>query len=204
MKNMRIAVVATLAAFAGTTRAATIPFTFTVTGGATLTGPPIPNVPVGVMLFASSASFTPFGSASYSEEGLITFTVFPSGAFAPISVENTFTASFNGGADTFFGTDSFLFSPPDSTGIQTTTSTMTILGGTGIFQGASGFATGEGTNSPPPPGELSPVFFSGTGQITAPGLNAIPRAGYARSPRYRYSGSDRNCGHSQETSKLIA
>ena len=88
MKNLGIAAVAALAAFAGTARAATIPFTFTVTGGATLTGPPVPDVPVGLMLFASSASFTPFGSASYSEEGLITFTVFPSGAFAPISVEN--------------------------------------------------------------------------------------------------------------------
>ena len=177
MKNLGIAAVAALVALAGTARAATIPFTFTVTGGATLTAPPIPNVPVGVMLFASSASFTPFGSASYSEEGLITFTVFPSGAFAPISVENTFAASFNGEADTFFGTNSFTFSPPDSTGIQTTTSAMTILGGTGIFQAAGGFATGEGTNSPPPPGELSPVFFSGSGQITAPGLNAIPEPG---------------------------
>jgi len=135
---MAIAVVATLAAFAGTTRAATIPFTFTVSGGATLTGPPIPNVPVGVMLFASSASFTPFGSASYSEEGLITFTVFPSGAFAPISVENTFTASFNGGVDTFFGTDSFLFSPPDRTGIQTTTSTMPSSAEQGFFRGRAG------------------------------------------------------------------
>jgi PEP-CTERM motif len=177
MRNFGIAAVAALAAFAGLAGAATIPFTFTVTGGAALTGPPIPDVPVGLMLFASSASFTPFGSASYSEEGLITFTVFPSGAFAPSLVENTFTASFNGGADTFFGTDSFLFSPPDNTGFQTTTSTITILGGTGIFEGASGFAAGNGTNSPPPPGELSPVFFSGSGQITAPGLNAIPEPG---------------------------
>jgi hypothetical protein len=62
--------------------AATIPFTFTVSGGAALLGPPAPDNPVGVMLFAS-AEFDPFGpAADYSESGTITFTFWPSGDFA--------------------------------------------------------------------------------------------------------------------------
>jgi hypothetical protein len=153
--------------------AATVPFTFTVNGGAALLGPPVSETPVGVMLFASGV-FEPFGPAEYSESGTITFTFWPSGDFAPASVSNTFTASFNGGADTFTGTHNFVFGPPGPAG-QITNSAMTILGGTGIFSGATGSATSSGTNSPPPgPDDLSPVFFSGAGQITAPALTAVP------------------------------
>jgi hypothetical protein len=72
--------------------AATVPFTFTLNGGAALLGPPVPDSPVGVMLFASSV-FAPFGPADYSESGTITFTIWPSGDFAPASVSNTFVAS---------------------------------------------------------------------------------------------------------------
>jgi hypothetical protein len=125
------------------------------------------------MLFASGV-FAPFGPADYSESGTITFTIWPSGDFAPASVSNIFVASFNGGADTFTGTHGYVFGAPGDDG-QTTTSAMTILGGTGIFSGATGSAAGSGTNSPPPgPDDLSPVFVSGSGQITAPGLNAVP------------------------------
>jgi hypothetical protein len=153
--------------------AATVPFTFTVDGGAALLGPPVPDTPVGVMLFASGI-FTPFGPAEYSESGTITFVIWHSGDFAPASVSNTFTASFNFGADTFTGTHNFAFGPPGAAG-QTITSAMTILGGTGMFSGATGSATSSGTNSPPPgPGDLSPVFFTGAGQITAPALTAVP------------------------------
>jgi hypothetical protein len=159
---------------ASAVHAATVSFTFAITGGSALTGPPSPATPtVGVMLFASGA-FAPFGSGSYTEEGSITFTMYPSGAFAPSLVTNSFTASFAGGADTIIGTDVFLFGPPTAVG-QTITNAMTILGGTGVFSGASGFATGTGFNTPPPgPGELSPVFFSGSGQITAARLEPIP------------------------------
>lgn len=169
-----IASIMFVAASAGILQAATIPFTFAIAGGSALTGPPSPATPtVGVMLFASG-SFTPFGSATYTEQGSITFTMYPSGAFAPSLVTNTFSASFNGGADTITGTDLFLFGPPDAIG-QTITNTMTILGGTGIFSGATGFAAGTGLNTPPPgPGELSPVSFSGSGQITAARLEPIP------------------------------
>lgn len=154
--------------------AATVPFTFTVTGGAALLGAPAPDLPVGVLLIASG-EFDPFGpAADYSESGTITFAVWPSGDFAPASVSNTFTASFNEGADTFTGTHTYLFGPPTASG-QTITSTMTILGGTGAFSGSSGTATANGTNTPPPgPDDLSPVFFTGSGQIAAPALTAVP------------------------------
>lgn len=162
------------AALACPASAATVPFTFTVNGGAALLGPPAPDTPVGVMLFASAATFAPFGPADYAESGTITFTLWPSGDFAPASVSNTFVASFNGGADTFTGTHGYVFGAPGVDG-QTISSAMTILGGTGIFSGATGSATASGTNSPPPgPDDLSPVFFSGSGQITAPALNAVP------------------------------
>jgi hypothetical protein len=159
--------------FASPSRAATVPFTFSVTGGAALLGPPLPDTPVGVLLFASGV-FDPFGPADYSESGTITFTIFPSGDFAPGAVSNTFTASFNGGADTFTGTHVYVFEPPTVSG-QTITSAMTILGGTGVFTGATGTATATGTNTPPPgPDDLSPVVFTGSGQITAPALTAVP------------------------------
>ena len=162
-----------LAATAVRATAATVPFTFDVTGGAALLGPPAPDTPVGVLLFASG-SFNPFGPATYSESGTITFTVWPAGDFAPAAVDNTFIAGFNSGADTFTGTHTYVFGPPDASG-QTITSIMTILGGTGMFSGATGSATTTGTNRPPPtPDDLSPVFFSGQGQISAPGLAAVP------------------------------
>jgi hypothetical protein len=57
--------------------------------------------------------------------------------------------------------------------------TMTILSGTGIFSGATGFATPTDDTIIPSSGNPSPDYFatftsSGTGQITAPGLTAVP------------------------------
>jgi hypothetical protein len=167
-------VLAAYLAMASASSAATVDFSFEVTGGATLPGlmgPPPVGTPIDVVLTATG-TFMPFGTAVYSETGFLTFAVFPGGGFGPSSVTNSFVASFNSGTDTFFGSSVFMFSDPDPTGLQTTSNTMTILGGTGIFSGASGSATGVGTNSPPPPGEASPVFFSGSGQITAPTLTA--------------------------------
>jgi hypothetical protein len=116
--------------------------------------------------------FAPFGSAIYSEAGTVTFTMLPSGEFVPSLVSNNFTASFNGGADRFTGTDTVLF------GATTFTNNLTILGGTGIFSGATGFATATGmmieSSGNPAPNYFATVANSGSGQITAPGLNAIP------------------------------
>jgi hypothetical protein len=96
----------------------------------------------------------------------------PSGEFVPSSVSNNFTASFNGGADTFTGTHSELL------GIS---NTWAILGGTGIFSGATGFATVASMfiapSGNPDPTFIGTIAASGTGQITAPGLNAVPEPG---------------------------
>src|SRR4051812_760362 len=60
-------------------------------------------------------------------------------------------------------------------GLPTSSNTLAILSGTGIFSGATGFATGAGVPSgPPTPNQTTPISFSGSGQITGPSLNAVP------------------------------
>jgi hypothetical protein len=150
-------------------QAATIPFTFEVTYDAFLGGVPSPATLTVPATNSGSGSFAPFGSAIYSETGTVTFAMLPSGDFVPSTVSLNFTASFNGGADTFTGTDFHVFGVSE---------TMTILGGTGMFSGATGFATPV-TIVIAPSGNPAPNFFatlatSGSGQITAPGLNAVP------------------------------
>lgn len=150
-------------------QAATIPFTFAVTYDAFLGGPPsatnlsVPGTTTG------SGVFTPFGSAIYSEAGIVTFAMLPSGDFVPSTVSLNFTASFNGGRDTFTGTDFHVFGVSE---------TLTILGGTGIFRGATGFAPATAMGNPdsgnPAPNYFGTITSSGRGQITAPGLNAVP------------------------------
>ena len=156
-------------------RAATIPFTFTIATDASIGGAPSPSnlsLPVTV---TGSASFTPFGSANYSEAGTITYMMLPSGAFVPSSVMDTFTASFNGGTDTFTGTESGVFGALNPMGLPTSSNTYTILSGTGIFSGATGSATAAGmATAQPSPGQPTPLSFSGSGEITAPGLTAVP------------------------------
>src|SRR4051812_21672247 len=87
-------------------RAATIPFTFEITFDTFIVGVPSPTTLTLPGTLSGSGSFAPFGSAIYTEAGTITFGILPSGDFVPFSVMNNFTASFNGGADTFTGTDS--------------------------------------------------------------------------------------------------
>jgi hypothetical protein len=155
----------------GTAQAATIPFSFEVTADTSIFGVPslaTLNLPTTII---GSGAFGPLGSAIYSEAGTITFMMLPSGAFVPSSVMNNFTASFNGGANTFMGTNSVGFGAPNAMGLPTFSSTLTIQSGTGIFSGATGFATATGTGNPPS------VTFSGNGQITASALNAVPEPG---------------------------
>ncbi len=149
--------------------AATIPFTFEVTYDAFLGGVPSPTTLTVPDTNSGSGSFSPFGNAIYSETGTVSFAMLPSGDFVPSTVSLNFTASFNGGADTFTGTDFHVFGVSE---------TMTILGGTGIFSGATGFAT-PATMVIAPSGNPAPNFFatlatSGSGQIAAPGLKAVP------------------------------
>ncbi len=175
-KELRRATISVLVALlilvvcsSGTAEAATVPFTFDVTYDAFLGGAPSPTTLIVPATNSGSGAFAPFGSAIWSETGTFTFVVLPSGDLVPSTVSLNFTASFNGGADTFTGTDFHVFGVSE---------TMTILGGTGIFSGATGFATPT-TILLPPSGNPAPNFFatlatSGSGQITAPGLNAVP------------------------------
>jgi len=153
-------------------QAATIPFTFEVTYDAFLGGVPSPTTLTVPATNSGSGSFAPFGSAIYSETGTVTFAMLPSGDFVPSTVSLNFTASFNGGADTFTGTDFHVFGVSE---------TMAILGGTGIFSGATGFAIpitmAIAPSGNPAPNFVATLVTSGTGEITAPGLNAVPEPG---------------------------
>lgn len=149
--------------------AGTIPFTFEVTYDAVLGGVPSPANLTVPATNSGSGFYTPFGSAIYSETGVVNFVALPSGDLVPSALSFDFTASFNGGVDTFTGTDFHVFGVSE---------TMTILGGTGIFSGATGFAIPTTVGLPPSgntsPGYIGTLATSGSGQITAPGLNAVP------------------------------
>ena len=170
--NKVVAVLTFLTAFTGVAQAATIPFTFEVTFDTFITGVPSPTTLTLPTTVSGSGSFVPFGSAIYTEAGTITLAMLPSGDFVPSVVSNNFTASFNGGANTFTGTDTVAF------GATTFTNNLTILGGTGTFSGATGFATAIGmtiaSSGNPAPGYFGTVATSGSGQITASGLTAVP------------------------------
>src|SRR4051794_53548 len=153
----------------GTVQAATIPFTFELTYDVFVVGVPSPSTLTLPTTVSGSGSFAPFGRAIYSEAGTVTFESSPSGELVTSTVTNNLIASFNGGTDTFTGTHSHVFGVSD---------TWTILGGTGIFSGATGFATPNSTfiepSGNPDPNFVGTVVNSGSGQITAPGLNAVP------------------------------
>jgi PEP-CTERM motif len=170
--NKVVVVLTFLAAFTGLARGATIPFTSEIIYDVFVAGAPsvsTPSLPITVL---GSGSFAPLGSVIYSEAGTITFAMLPSGEFVPSLVSDNFTASFNGGANTFTGTDITVF------GVTTLTGNLTILGGTGIFSGATGFGTVVSTmvqsSGNPDPNFIGTFAASGIGQITAAGLTAVP------------------------------
>jgi hypothetical protein len=154
-------------------QAATIAFTFSGTAETAASGIPSPSnltLPTTVL---GTVSFTPFGTSRWSESGLITFALLPTGSLVPAFTMNEFTFSFGGGTDSFSGTSRTAFGPPNSEGLPTLSTNFTILSGTGIFAGATGTATQSGV-SHPGDGPTTPVNISGTGQITAPSLTAAP------------------------------
>src|SRR3954453_8181657 len=179
--SMAVAALFMASICSGMAEAATVSFTYEITADATAFGTPSIATPFLPTTVIGSGSFVPFGSAMYSEAGTITYRMLPSGAFVPASVMNTFIASFNAGANTFRGTQAVLFGAPNQMGLPTFSSTLTILSGTGIFNGATGLATATGVANPPSgvemAGQVTPLLSAGTGQITAPGLNAVPEPG---------------------------
>ncbi len=165
-----------VAACACAAHANTIVFTFSVTADASISAAPTQLAPTVPTTITGPGSFAPFGNAIYSEAGTITYTQIQPGIFVPAVALNDFTVSFNAG-DSITGTDSVAFGPLNAMGLPTFSNTLTITGGTGVFSGATGFANALGVAMPsglPSPTVPTPVSFSGTGQIAAPGLTAAP------------------------------
>ena len=151
-------------------QAGTLPFTYTISGESATTGQP----PTLNQAFTGSAAVIPFGTADYTDSGRLTLAQFPNDGFGAMSLIVDYTLSFNKGLDTFFGKEFVIFGPPDQNGVQVTKAAMTIEGGTGIFTGAAGLGTGSATVNPPPPIGPNVVTIAGRGEITAPGLSAVP------------------------------
>ena len=146
------------------TRADTVAFSWTTINGPVTTPAPMQFLATG------SALVTPFGGAAFTASGLVGATV-----GGVTSVSGDFTFDFGGG-NSFLGTFTGENFPRDpTTQLAPITRNLTIMGGTGIFAGASGLATAAGFTLLTP-GATPPVTFSvlGTGTITAPGLVAIP------------------------------
>lgn len=144
-------------------RADTVGFSWTISGGITNPAP-------GQFLATGSGLVTPFGNAAFTAAGS---TGAPVDGVTPVS--GMFTFDFGGG-DLFQGMFTGENFPRDPiTQLAPFTRSLTITGGTGIFDGATGTATAAG-NSLLTPGATPPVtfIFSGAGSITAPGLTAVP------------------------------
>ncbi len=170
-RGATLAIAAALLASASCTnaQAGTIPFTFDVTYDVFLGDVPSPTTLTVPASNSGSGFYTPFGNAIYSETGTATFAILPSGDLTLSTVSLNFTASFNGGADTFTGTDFH---------VAGVSETMTILGGTGVFSGATGFASPTtiaiASSGNPAPNFAGTLETFGSGQITALGLTAAP------------------------------
>lgn len=151
--------------FSGIAQAATIPFSYIINGGSLTTGLP----PTLSETFTGSGVVTPFGVATYSDSGTLTVGQFSPGVFGPMVLDVTYVLSFNGGVDTFFGGEVVSFSAPDMNGVQASTATMTILGGTGIFKQATGSGIGSAKSSPLPPTGPAPVTIQAADKSPLPG-----------------------------------
>ncbi len=141
-------------------RADTVAITYDVSGSTINLSPP-PEVHA---LGSATGTVSPFGAAQEVHE-VVAFL-----NHTPPDIVGTFTFTFLGG-DTLFG-DLYetLRALPDAAGNFTTDGVLTITGGTGVFSGATGTASGVGHAN-----VITNLFnTSGTGTVTAPGLTAVP------------------------------
>jgi hypothetical protein len=149
---------------AAAARADTVALTFSIQNGLTTFGPPGQFQPAG------TAVFTPFGTAQFSASGAAVLNM-----DGTRSVSGTFTFNFGGG-NSFTGTFTGLNSVADIMGNAAITRNLTITGGMGVFSmatgalGASGIGGATVMTSPP----TAPFTLTGSGNITAPGLTAVP------------------------------
>jgi hypothetical protein len=148
---------------AAAARADTVAFSWTIGGSIT-------NPPTGGFLATGSGPVTPFGTAAFTAAGTAGT---PVNGVTPVMGQFTFDFGNGNLFQGAFTGDNF---PRDAaTQLAFFTRSLTITSGTGIFAGASGTATASG-NSLLTAGATPPVTFnfSGGGNITAPGLTAVP------------------------------
>jgi PEP-CTERM motif len=152
-------------------QAATIPVSFEFGNLLLIDGAPSPANPAVPTVLSGTGSFNPFGAATVNSPGILTFGFSPSGApQGAVSFQANFTLGVNGGLDTLIGT-LLVDIAPNGNGIGA----WTIQNGTGVFSGATGTLNSTGVGVPPAgPGQPPGNHIVGTGEVTAPGLNAIP------------------------------
>ena len=92
-----LALVALVFGSGWTAHAATVSFTYTVTGQSATTGQP----PTLNEAFTGTGTVVPFGSANYTDSGTLTLGQFPADGFGAMSLDVDYTLSFNSGVDTF-------------------------------------------------------------------------------------------------------
>jgi len=144
----------------GTTLAETLDFSWTASGVITPLAP-------GQFAGTATAQFNQFGQADFTISGAAGAAI---DGVTPVSGDFT----FDFGGDSFMGTFIGENFPRDSmTQLALFTRVFTILGGTGIFDGASGTMVGAGSTLFTQ-GAQPPLTFSVTGQglVSAPGLTA--------------------------------
>jgi hypothetical protein len=159
--------------FPSSAQAGTIPVSFEFDNLLLIDGTPSPANPAVPTVLSGTGILNPFGAATLNSPGILTFGFSPSGApQGPVSFEADFTLGVNGGLDTLSGTVLVATAAGVGSGV------WTILDGTGIFSGATGILNSTGVSVPPAnPGGPPRNHIEGTGEVTAPGLNAIPEPG---------------------------
>jgi hypothetical protein len=178
LRGATVAILAVLlilvVAFPSSAQAATIPVSFDlnnllfVGGAPSLSNPAVPTV------LSGTGTLNPFGAATVNSPGLLTFGFSNTGVpLGPVSFQANFTLGVNRGLDTLGGVLSVAIAPTgDGTAV------WAILNGTGIFSGATGTLNSTGVSvDPAGPGQPPGNHIVGTGQVTAPGLNAVPEPG---------------------------
>ncbi len=141
-------------------RADTVAFTYGFSGSATALSPPPEVHAVG----SATGEVSPFGAAQFTDEAVAFFN------HNPPDVVGTFTFTFSGGGTLFGDLYETLLSPPDEAGKITVGQVLTFTGGTGVFSGATGTASGISHGN-----VMTSLFTStGTGAVTAPALTAVP------------------------------
>jgi hypothetical protein len=155
-------------------KAATIPVSFEFDNLLLINGAPSPTTPGVPTVLSGTGIFNSFGAATLNSPGILTFGFSSSGVpQGPVSFEANFTLGVSGGLDMLNGTLSVAIAP-DGSG----DGVWTILNGTGMFSGATGMLNSTGVGVPPAgPGQPPGNHIVGTGQVTAPGLNAVPEPG---------------------------